>query len=198
MQILRFIALLSFCTCSASALEADTDDLHNNEVIEEIVVKGVNRCGSWPIQHKRVRGCEYAVLKTEDLRMVLDLRQKFVETCLNCQGNRCIAKVWQEDRMTEMLLCKRLFWTPTRISRSVIFGERERSSPMSVSFTFRISTKGKIENIEVVSFEGDIAEAELLQLIRDGAMKTRYEPLVIADMAYEIAGLRDAFVLDDL
>ncbi len=98
--------------------------------------------------------------------------------------------------MKEEILCKRLFWTPTRISRSMIYGGR--ISPMRVSFTFKISTKGKVEDIEVVSFEGDIAEAELLQLIRDGAMKTRFEPLVIADMAYEIVGLRDAFILDDL
>lgn len=97
--------------------------------------------------------------------------------------------------MINKLLCKRLFWTPTRISRSWFSGERIGS--MRVSFTFKISTKGKVEDIEVVSFEGDIAEAELLQLIRDGALKTRFEPLVIADMAYEIVGLRSAFVLDD-
>ena len=97
--------------------------------------------------------------------------------------------------MLEELLCKRLFLTPTRISRSDFFGQF--ISPMRVSFTFRISTKGKVEDIEVVSFEGDIAESELLQLIRDGAMKTRFEPLVIADMAYEIVGVRNAFVLDD-
>jgi len=67
-----------------------------------------------------------------------------------------------------------------------------------VSFTFKISTKGRIEDVEVVSFEGDIAEVELLQLIRDGAARARFEPVVIADMTYEIVGIRDAFVLDDL
>jgi len=97
--------------------------------------------------------------------------------------------------MLEKLLCKRLFWTPTRISSPPLYGQRV--SPMRVSFTYKISTKGKVEDIEVVSFEGDIAEAELLQLIRGGAKRTRFEPLVIADMAYEIVGLRDAFVLDD-
>lgn len=195
MQILRFIALLSFCTCSSSAQEADTDVLRNNEVIEEVGVKGVNRCGSWPIQHQGLRGCEYAVLKREDLQTVLNLRPKFLETCLNCQGNRCNGKVWREDRMLEKLLCKRLFWTPTRILRPDFFSHRV--SPMRVWFTFKISTKGKVEDIEVVSFEGNIAEAELLQLIRDGAKQTRFELLVIADMAYEVVGLHDAFVLDD-
>jgi len=195
MQILRVIALLSFCTCSAGAQESNTDILRNSEVIGEIGVKGVHRCGSWPIQHQGLRGCEYAVLKREDLQTVLNLRQEFFQICLNCQGNRCIEKVWREDRMMEKLLCKRLFLTPTRISRPDFFGHR--ISPMRVWFTFKISSKGKVEDIEVVSFEGDIAEAELLQLIRDGAMQTRFEPLVIADMAYEIVDLHDAFVLDD-
>ncbi len=68
---------------------------------------------------------------------------------------------------------------------------------MRVSFTFKISTEGKVEDIELVSFEGDITEAELLELIKDGAIKTRFEPLLIADMAYEIVGLRDEYVLDD-
>jgi len=69
--------------------------------------------------------------------------------------------------------------------------------PMKVSFTFKISTEGKVEDIELVSFEGDITEAKLVRLIKDGARKTRFEPLVIADMAYEIVGLRDEFASVD-
>jgi hypothetical protein len=196
MQILRFIALLSICTCSASALEADTDALRNDEVIEEVVVRTVYRCGSWPIQHQSLISCEYAVLKKENLRAVLDLRRELFEACLICQGNRCVGKEWRDDRVRERSLCKRLFWTPARIIKSVISGQH--TSPIRVSFTFKISTKGRIEDVEVVSFEGDIAEAELLQLIRDGAARARFEPVVIADMTYEIVGIRDAFVLGDL
>ena len=71
------------------------------------------------------------------------------------------------------------------------------TSPLSVSFTFKISTDGRVEDIELVSFESDIGEEELLQLIEDGATRTRFEPVVVADVAYEIVGLRDAFVLND-
>jgi len=193
-QLLKFIALLSFCTASASALEAEPDTPDNNEVIEDVVVKGVNRCGSWPIQHERLRGCEYAVLKKEQLQSVLILRQEFFETCLICQGNRCIGKVWQDFRRKEKVLCKDLFWTPTRITKNVM---SDRDSPLRVSFTFKISTKGRVEDIEVVSLQGDIAEAEILRLIRDGARRTRFEPLVIADTTYEIVGIRDEFVLNE-
>ena len=66
-----------------------------------------------------------------------------------------------------------------------------------MSFTFKISTDGKVEDIELVSFESDIGEEELLQLIEDGATGTRFEPVIVADVAYEIVGLRDAFVLND-
>jgi hypothetical protein len=68
---------------------------------------------------------------------------------------------------------------------------------LRVSFTFTISTTGRVEDIEVVSFEGDISEEKLLELIESGATKARYEPVVVADMAYEIVGLKEAFILDD-
>ncbi len=71
------------------------------------------------------------------------------------------------------------------------------SGPLRVSFTFKLSTDGRVEDIELVSFETDIGEEELLQLIEEGATRTRFEPVVVADVAYEIVGLRDAFVLND-
>ena len=194
-QILRIIVVLSLCTSDASAQETDTGVPHNNGVIEEVVVTGVNQCGSWPIEHRDLIDCKYAELKKEDIQIMLNLRPKLFETCLTCQGNRCIGKVWRRDRIMKKLLCKRVFWTPTRVSRSKLYGGLTR--PMKVSFTFKISTEGKVEDIELVSFEGDITEAKLVRLIKDGARKTRFEPLVIADMAYEIVGLRDEFASVD-
>ena len=196
LQILRSIALLAFCASSANAAQTDARAIHPEEVIEEIVIKGVHRCGSWPIQHRGLIGCEYAELEKKYLAMILDLRPKLFSTCLSCQGSRCITEVWPEGKVTEKLLCKRLFWTPTKVARFMIAGG-EHSSPLSVSFNFTISTLGRVEDIEVASFEGDIAEEELLELIERGASKTRFEPVVVDDMAYEIVGLRDAYVLDD-
>jgi len=186
---------LSFCACSASAQESDTNVQSNNEVVDEVVIKGVNRCGPWPIQHQDLSGCQYPELKSEDLRAVLDLRQELFGTCLNCQGNTCRGKAWRDDQLKEELVCKRNFWTARKISKTAYFGER--ISPLRVSFTFRISTKGRVKDIEIVSFAGDFTEATLLRLIKDGASKTRFEPLVIADIAYEIVGLRDSYVLDN-
>lgn len=195
-QILRPIALLTFSALSgATAEETDAGAQRQTGAVEEIVVKSASRCGSWPIRHQRLRGCEFAELKKEDLQKVLGLRTKLLSTCLICQGNRCVTKVWPKDRTTEKRLCKIVFWTPTRVSRSTIAGGS--TGPLRVSFTFKISTDGRVEDIELVSFESDIGEEELLQLIEDGATRTRFEPVVVADVAYEIVGLRDAFVLND-
>jgi hypothetical protein len=207
--ILNVVALFAFCSSSASAAETDARAIHPEEVIEEIVTKGVHRCGSWPIKHARLQGCEYEVLKDENLAAVLDLRPKLFSTCLSCQGSRCITNVWPEGKVMEKLLCRRVFWTPTRVVGYIFSLEnvqslrvytrasRVYSSALRVSFTFTISTTGRVENIEVVSFEGVISEEKLSELIAWGATKTRYEPLVVADIAYEIVGLKEAFILDD-
>lgn len=39
------------------------------------------------------------------------------------------------------------------------------ASPLVVSFTFKISTAGKVEDIELISFEGDLDEQAVLSLI---------------------------------
>ena len=77
-QILRIIAVLTMCVSDASAQEADTGALHDNGVVEEVVVTGEHECGSWPIAHEGLGGCEYAELKKDDLQMVLNLRAKFL------------------------------------------------------------------------------------------------------------------------
>jgi len=200
--ILNVVALFAFCSSSASAAETDARAIHPEEVIEEIVTKGVHRCGSWPIKHARLQGCEYEVLKDENLAAVLDLRPKLFSTCLSCQGSRCITNVWPEGKVVEKLLCRRVFWTPTRVVGFIYAPANVKSlsvysSALRVSFTFTISTTGRVENIEVVSFEGDISEEKLSELIAWGATKTRYEPVVVADIAYEIVGLKEAFILDD-
>jgi hypothetical protein len=192
MLILLFIALLTFYTSIAHAQENNTRGIHSNEVIDEVVVVGPSRCGSWPIEHQSLRGCEFAELKKEDLPKVLDLRRKLVSDCLICQGNQCTIKAWPEYRITEKLLCKRLFWTPTRVSNFMY--PLARYSPLRVSYTFKISTDGRVEDIELISFDGDIEEEELLQLIAHGAARTRFEPIVVAEVAYELVGLRDTFI----
>ncbi|MCH7822737.1 MAG: hypothetical protein IIA07_12020 [Proteobacteria bacterium] len=74
MLILLLIALLTFYTSIAHAEESDTRGIDPHEVIEELIVMGVSRCGSWPIAHQSLRGCEFAELERKNLPTVLELR----------------------------------------------------------------------------------------------------------------------------
>ena len=49
----------------------------------------------------------------------------------------------------------------------------------------------------MVSLKGDITDAALPNPTNDGAKRTRFEPLVIAEKAHEIVGVRDEYILDD-
>jgi hypothetical protein len=195
MRILVSVALLAYCSLGASAAETDAQATYPDQVIEEIVVKAVNWCGIWPIQHQGAIGCEYAELEKNYIPRVLELRTKVFPVCLQCQGIRCSPVVWEEGKVTEKLMCRRLFWTPRKVAR--LMPDNKHSGHVSVSFTFAISTAGRVQAIEIVSFESDTAEEEVLKLIEYGATKTRFEPLVIADVAYEVVGLKGAFILDE-
>lgn len=72
------------------------------------------------------------------------------------------------------------------------------NKPVGVSITYTISTAGRPENIQIRSLEGKMARRAVLQLIEQGAARTRFEPLIIDGTAYEIVDLVDSFVLGDI
>ena len=65
---------------------------------------------------------------------------------------------------------------------------------MRATYTFNIATDGRVKGIELISFDGDIGQEELMQLIADRAAKTRFEPIVVAEVAYELVSLRDTII----
>ena len=71
------------------------------------------------------------------------------------------------------------------------------SSPLSVSARYTISTAGTVKDIEIVTFDGNITEENLLELLEREAGKTRFEPVVIGETAYEITGIRASWDLHD-
>jgi hypothetical protein len=197
MQTMGTLALLAICLSNASEAQTDTQAdssaMQSGDVIDEIVVKGAQWCGTWPIPHKAVFGCSYVELEHEDLDRVLELRSELLATCLNCQGNQCSAVAWPQDNSLERMVCKRVFWTPTRISRMVY--KVGHSSPLSVSARYTISTAGTVKDIEIVTFDGNITEENLLELLERGAGKTRFEPVVIDDTAYAVTGIHASWDL---
>lgn len=199
MQTMRTLALLAICLANASEAQTDTQSdapaMQSGDVIDEIVVKGAKWCGTWPIRHRAVFGCSYVELERDDLDSILELRSELLATCLSCRGNQCSLVAWPQDNSLERWVCKRVFWTPTRISRSIYkFG---RTSPLSVSARYTLSTTGTVKDIEIVAFDGNISEENLLELLERGAGRTRFEPVVIDDTAYEITGIHASWDLGD-
>ena len=172
------------------------DSVPASAVLEEVVVEGIRHCGSWPIDHERMAVCEFAVLKPRVLPNILEMRPRLLSHCLSCNGTVCTRRSFQTHQQLEARLCQRVFWTPIRIPGSMsVSGNVE---PVAVSIGFTISTKGRAENIEIRSLEGKVTQGSVLQLIQRGAARTRFEPLVIEEVAYEIVGLIDTFVLGDV
>ena len=68
-----------------------------------------------------------------------------------------------------------------------------------VDFTYGISVKGRVEDIEIVSFksESELNAVKVLRLIEKGAVRTRFAPVTIAENAYKIVGLKEAFILGE-
>ena len=199
MQTMRMLALLAICISNASEAQTDTQanpsTMQSGDVIEEIVVTGANSCGTWPIPHQAAIGCSYVELEREDLDKALELRSELLTTCLNCQGSQCSVVAWPQANTLERMVCKRVFWTPTRISRTVY--NVGRSSPLSVTARYTLSTAGTVEDIEIVAFAGNITEEYLLDLLERGARRTRFEPVVIDGTAYEVTGIQVSWNLMD-
>ena len=172
------------------------DSVAASAVLEEVVVEGTRHCGSWPIDHERMSVCEFAVLKPKVLPKILEVRPRLYSHCLSCSGTVCTPRSFRTDQQTEARLCQRVFWTPTRIADSMNFSRNNK--PVGVSITYTISTAGRPENIQIRSLEGKMARRAVLQLIEQGAARTRFEPLIIDGTAYEIVDLVDSFVLGDI
>jgi hypothetical protein len=188
------IAPLTVWSLTGYGQEGDVTGTHSSDIIEEVVTVGENHCGTWPIEHKGQMGCEFAELENENLPMVLELRKRVFCDCLVCNGNQCTTKSWPEEQATENLLCKRLFRTPTRVAK--FMPRNARDTPFTASYTYDISTDGDVENVVLISFGGGIKKSELLQLIKDGAARARFEPIIVNDVPYALVGLRGTYVVE--
>ena len=172
------------------------DSMAASAVLEEVVVEGTRHCGSWPINHEGMAVCEFAVLKPQVLPKILEVRPRLLSHCLSCSGTVCTPRSFRTAQQVEARLCQRVFWTPIRIPGSMNY--RGNDKPVGVSITYTISVTGRPENIQIRSLEGKMTQRSILQLIQQGAARTRFEPLVIEGAAYEIVDLVDSFVLGDV
>ena len=180
-------AVLLVPVCTVMAQEA--------RPIEEVVVQGLERCGSWPIDHREMSTCEFAVLDRGRISTVRELRSKLLSLCLSCTDRVCVRRQLPRDLQEEARLCRRVFWTPTRIRR--MSRQSRNTHWLDVSFTYTLSARGRVEDVRLTSLEGEWSREEVRDLVVKGASRALYEPLVVEDVAYEIVDLRGRYVLEE-
>lgn len=195
-RFLRSLWYVLFCSISGThsfAASTDSDDAYGRDV-EEVRVSAVAQCGSWPIAHVDIVGCEYAELKTEVLKDIRKHRSDYLTRCLQCKDGTCALKTWSRDQMTARNLCKRLYITPIKVpSRSGRTDVSEAS--LLVRFSFSITHRGRVEDIHLDLLDSDLTESQVFKMIKRGARQVRFEPLKVDGQALSIEGLRDGYTL---
>ena len=195
-RFLRCLWYVLFCSISGThsfAASTDSDDAYGRDV-EEVRVSAVAQCGSWPIAHVDIVGCEYAELKTEVLKDIRKHRADYLTRCLQCMDGTCALKTWSRDQMTARNLCKRLYITPIKVpSRSDRTDVSEAS--LLVRFSFSITHRGRVDDIHLDLLDSDLTESQVFKMIKRGARQVRFEPLKVDGQALSIEGLRDGYTL---
>ncbi|MEZ5550479.1 MAG: hypothetical protein R3E82_06310 [Pseudomonadales bacterium] len=171
---------------SASAATAE-------QLIEEVRVTAFNGCGPWPISHRLISTCSYAQLKREKLETVNALRTRQAAVCLVCDSNICRPARHRLSSEADTKLCRKLFWTPTRVG--VIRRSMVSSQDLVVDFSYGISREGRVTDIRITYLESELSRRKVLALIREGAAQISFEPVEVAGAPVEIVDLAHGYTL---
>ena len=161
---------------------------------EEVRVSAVGQCGSWPIAHADIVGCEYAELKPEMLRSIREHRADYLARCLRCKDGACVPKTWSREEMTARNLCKRLFMTPIKVP-SWSGGLKVANESLLVRFSYSISRRGRVEDIHLRLHDSGMTESQVIKMIENGAQEVRFEPLRFKRQVLSIVNLTEGYTL---
>lgn len=162
--------------------------------VEEVRVSAVAQCGSWPIAHADIVGCEYAELKPEMLKSIREHRADYLTRCLHCEDGTCAPKTWSRDQMTVRNLCKRLFMTPVKVP-SWSGRLKVANESLLVRFSYSISRRGRVEDIHLHLHDSDLTETQVIKMIENGAQEVRFEPLRFEGRVLSIVDLAEGYTL---
>jgi len=95
-----------------------------------------------------------------------------------------------------LAVCKRLFCTPIFISPGFETPADTPSGKSSFTYSYNISKEGSLENIEITSVEGVFNKKDAKKFIKARTRKTKFEPIVYKNKAYEIVNLTSNMVLN--
>ena len=162
--------------------------------IEEVQVTAFNGCGPWPIRHRLISTCSYAQLKNETLAVVRALRDQVFENCLSCRDGVCHPNYPSAESADRGRLCRKLFWTPTRVG--VLQAHILHTRDLLVDFSYAISPRGRVTDIQITYLESEIDRRTVLAMIKEGAAQIEFEPVEQAGVPVKIADLVHGFTLE--
>ncbi len=186
--------LVSWITSPVGFAETANNDVNSARDVEEVTVHAVAQCGSWPIAHIDIVGCEYAELKPEMLNGIRKNRAAYLTRCMRCENGTCVPRTWSRDQLTTRNLCKRLFVTPIKVS-SRSGGSSVSDASLFVRFSYAISRRGRVEDIHMDLLDSDLTDSQVYKLIENGARQVRFEPLKVEGQTVSIVGLQDGYML---
>ena len=131
------------------------------------------------------------------LPTILEQRTTFLDSCMSCSPEKalCEPRAFSSRQIDAANLCKRLYWTPTRIS-PLLVRSKMSSTPLQVSYTYSISPTGRVSDIRITHLEGG-NESNALRLLKQGARLNQYAPLEVDGIAYTIENLQGDYRLTD-
>ncbi len=186
--------LVGFATLSSAPSVAAAEP---EGVVEEVVVTASRHCGAWPVAHAGGSDCEYAELKAEVVPALLHQRPGMIDVCLVCsrEERRCSPRSLPRQQKETQQLCRSLFSTPIRVTTMFATSSMARKF-LDASISFDISVEGRVENIVIHDLEG-WNQRQARELIRDGARRVRFEPLLVDGVTFAITNLEAHYTLSD-
>ena len=121
-------------------------------------------------------------------------RDSAFNTCLSCTGSSCSFREFNDSKT--LAVCKRLFCTPTFVSPGFETPADTPSGKSSFTYSYGISEKGSLENIEIKSVEGVFNKKDAKKFIKARTRKTKYEPIIFENKAYELVNLTSSMALN--
>ena len=133
---------------------------------------------------------------------ILDLRERTFDLCLKCEGNSCKMNVFrpetdpdsEKQRLLVTAACKRYFCTPKKFRK--VQGEEipadQPNGKSSFEFTYKISSKGRVRDIEITSVEGVMNRRDAYRWTQMLTKRVIYLPVEVNGKTYEITNLSAA------
>ena len=134
--------------------------------------------------------CDHKVSMSDDLlSKVVKHRDSAFEICLSCTKGDCLMKAWPEEGRANETICQRLFCTPKKVSKGFEVPADTPRGKSSFSYTYSISKKGRLTDINILSVDGAYKRTDALKYLKSLTKKTQYEPLVYDNKKYQITNL---------